>query len=280
MMPEKNPNGKLTLEDLLHLKRSEQPSADFWSDFQRELHERQRAAAIEPRRWWFVLPRVFKGLARYQMPVGAAAVLAVTFLSFRDYREPSFDVVYTTPVVPAAPAATPVAPTRTVAVEATTIDLATMVVEAAPSDLASNLPMPSAHRIAEELATAVAWAAAPQSALALNLTDSPSARSIATNLAAVEAEQSQVRRMLGEPELRLATTNMEVDPLAQLNSLEDARRQRLFEYDPTAAPFATNENGAEETRVHTKIASRLSDDVLYDSVRRLSAVGDRLTLKF
>ena len=83
-MPEKNKQPKVSLEDLFAIKRAERPPAEFWDSFQREFHVRQRAAAIEPKRWWFVLPRIFAGMSRYQMPMGAAAVLAVTFLSFRE----------------------------------------------------------------------------------------------------------------------------------------------------------------------------------------------------
>jgi len=272
MMPEHNPKGKVTLEDLFHLKRSEQPPVDFWSDFQRELHERQRAAAIDPKRWWFVLPRVFKGLARYQMPVGAAAVLAVTFLSFRDYREPSFDVIYT------APAASPVAAQPAVANEPATIDLDTVVVEALPSDLAANLSLPSGSRVAERIAEVVQQARPETRAELVNPTPSPSARSIAANLAAVEAEQSHISRMLGEPQLTLGKAGVEMDPLAQLESFDDSRRQRLFEYDPSAA-YAANDQDTGVVAT-AKVANRLNDEVLYDTVRRLSAGGDRLTLKF
>src|SRR5690606_12903659 len=107
MMPDKKDETRITLDDLIVLKRAERPPQAFWEDFQRELHVRQRAAAIEPKRWWFVLPRVFVGLSRYQMPMGAAAVLAVTVLSFREYREPGLEIAYApTPAAMAAGAVT------------------------------------------------------------------------------------------------------------------------------------------------------------------------------
>ncbi|MDB4474461.1 hypothetical protein N9023_05585, partial [Opitutaceae bacterium] len=97
MKSENKHPSKVTLDDLFAVKRAEQPPEEFWADFQHDFHVRQRAEAIEPKRWWFVMPRVFAGLSRHQMPIGAAAVLAVTFLSFREYREPGLEVAYSAP---------------------------------------------------------------------------------------------------------------------------------------------------------------------------------------
>ncbi|HTO03416.1 MAG TPA: hypothetical protein VL069_06930, partial [Opitutus sp.] len=81
----KSPKTTVTLEDLLRLKRAEQPPAEFWNDFDRELRAKQLAAIIEPRPWWSPLIRVGSRLTHLQLPIGAAAILAVTLVTVREY---------------------------------------------------------------------------------------------------------------------------------------------------------------------------------------------------
>ena len=278
MLPPEKP--KPTLEDLFALKRSEKPSAEFWDTFQAEFHVRQRAAAVEPRRWWFVLPRVFVGLSRYQMPVGAAAVLAVTFLSFREYREPGLEIAY----MPAAPllseSATPaVAPSESPEL------VANAVMDASASNaleyaVSVDVPASASGAAPVSLSPMVVWAGvAANRGETVSDEPSPSARSIAANMAAVRAEQPQLSRFLSEPRINLTSSAPVADPLADV-SVTGSAREPLFAYQP-AGSSATQLNGeAEPADIPSRIASRLSDDLLYDSVRRLTAGGDRLTLKF
>jgi len=80
-----NDQPKVTLEQLLRVKRAEKPSPEFWAQFERELRVKQLAAIVEPRPWWAPFIRVGSRLARYQMPVGAAAVVALALLTVRQY---------------------------------------------------------------------------------------------------------------------------------------------------------------------------------------------------
>ena len=68
----------MTLEDILRLKRAERPSAEFWSQFDRELRVKQLAALVEKRPWWrtISLGRILGGVRRFHLPLGATAVLA------------------------------------------------------------------------------------------------------------------------------------------------------------------------------------------------------------
>ncbi len=78
---------KVTLEDILRIKRAERPPQDFWEGFDRELRHKQLAAAIvEERPWWRIITG---GLAKMYVPAGALA--AVTFALFvaRSDRAPS-----------------------------------------------------------------------------------------------------------------------------------------------------------------------------------------------
>ena len=77
----------VSLEDLLRLKRAERPAPEFWTQFERELRAKQLAALVTKRPWWQTLPaRALAGLSRYHLPLGATAVLALTFLSVREYQ--------------------------------------------------------------------------------------------------------------------------------------------------------------------------------------------------
>ena len=144
-MPKNNNKPKISLEDLLAVKRAERPPAEFWDNFQQEFHVRQRAAAVEPKRWWFVLPRIFAGMARYQMPMGAAAVLAVTFLSFREYSEPGFEVAFTAAPLVAAIEATPVVemPTSQIDILPEASKQPVVVVSDMPTETALAIPASS-----------------------------------------------------------------------------------------------------------------------------------------
>ncbi len=283
MKSDKENHKQVSLDDLFTLKRAERPSDEFWEDFQRNLHVRQRAEAIEPKRWWFTLPRVFAGLSRYQMPIGATAVLAVTFLSFRDYSEPGFEVAYTEPVVEAvAVESTVVTPEPEVVAEVATVE---PVVE--PEILINT---PAAQIVAEvvskpvsqhvDLAPMVVWAGPAISAADMvPATPTPSELSIAANLARVQAESFQVGRLLGEPQVNLAAAVTRSETLGQV-TVPQPSRERLFVYQAPTEDFDMQAQRPTGRDTHSLIARRISQDELYDSVSRVTADGDRLTLKF
>lgn len=85
----------VTLEDILRLKRAERPSAEFWSQFDRELRVKQLAALVEKRPWWrtISLGRILGGVRRFHLPLGATAVLAATLFSVRDFQAPKSSTV-------------------------------------------------------------------------------------------------------------------------------------------------------------------------------------------
>ena len=78
------PNQKVSLEDLLRLKREERPTSEYWSQFDRELRAKQLAALVEKRPWWHRLPAWSLNWRRYHLPLGATAALALTLVSLRD----------------------------------------------------------------------------------------------------------------------------------------------------------------------------------------------------
>lgn len=71
---------KVTIEDLLKLKRAERPPVEFWDNFDRNLRAKQLATMMEPKPWWLGLALGWKRFTPYALPtVGALAVLAVVF---------------------------------------------------------------------------------------------------------------------------------------------------------------------------------------------------------
>ncbi|MCC5022890.1 MAG: hypothetical protein J6386_08885 [Candidatus Synoicihabitans palmerolidicus] len=239
------------MDDLFAVKRAERPSPEFWDDFQRECHVRQRAAAIEPKRWWFVLPRLMVGLSRYQMPMGAAAVFAVTFLSFREYREPGLEFAYT----PSAAAIH--AGSRVVSMELNLVSEVVAQVEAEPiesvpalsADQLENLELENTLVDPVSISPLVVWAgvaAAPMQALKH---DSPSARSIAANLAVIEAEQPSLIRLLSQPQLQLTSSAPTAEPLSEVSS-PNTTRDRLFAYNGAASDYAADGSADDGRDIH------------------------------
>jgi hypothetical protein len=267
MMSEHRSDQKLTLEDLLRVKRAERPPADFWTSFDRELRTRQLAAAVEKPRWWFALPRVFAGFARYQMPMGAAAVLAVTFLTLREYREPGFEAHYPAAVPPASALAEEFVPSA----QADDYDYDYDYVPVSRSVVADPVPA-RAEMNRRQSSPSVAAGTGFVIEEAEERAMTPSARSIAVNLAAIEPE---LGRLLGSTGIVPSTRSIR-EPLAELSSLRDTRREPLFAYNADLSETADRDG----SRATDRIGNRINETELYDSVRRLSGGGDRLTLKF
>jgi hypothetical protein len=80
-----NSSSRVTLEDLLRLKRAERPPPEFWVEFEQELRQKQLAALVEKKSWWHEFAAVYSRFGGLRVPVGATAVLAVTLLSVHYY---------------------------------------------------------------------------------------------------------------------------------------------------------------------------------------------------
>lgn len=269
---------RVSLEDLLRLKRSERPAQEFWTEFEVELRQKQLAAAVAKRPWWFGFSRAFVGLSRFQLPAGAAAVLAVTFLTVREYREPGFEALLPGSELAASVSAAPAvkySEARPVVEELSARPVYAVIAnrEAAPAPVrAVEREEQGDVQFGSLMPWGVGGVAAPQS---------PSARSIAANLAAADVSAAgwESTLNLGRDEALGLSRSSRAEPLAQVASPNEVRRQRLFDY---LAQSATLQGDAAERTLpgRDRLASRLSDQELYESVRRMSAGGDRLTLKF
>lgn len=76
------PSRKVSLEQLIQLKRTERPERAFWDDFDREFHRRQLAALVTVEPWHRRVGRVLAGITRRLAPAGAGATaIAVALLA-------------------------------------------------------------------------------------------------------------------------------------------------------------------------------------------------------
>lgn len=268
----------VALEDILRLKRAERPSPEFWTHFDRELRAKQLAALVEKRPWWSVVPRVLTGLSRYHLPLGATAVLALSIVSYREFR----------PVPPA-----PVQP-----LDARTVP-AVVAMAGTESGLAAvqsdaGLPAPEAVAFANEsgsqsrsadlaLDSDAPRSSSPASTFtagiaALGSDTMPGARLIGDKL--MSAQQGALVREAvdasrGFESRILPARTPRVDPLAQMASPADARRAWLLNAALASASATL------PARSGDRVARRLTNDRFYDdTVSRFDAHGNSLAVRF
>lgn len=279
MMNEDN-RRPVALEDILRLKRAERPSAEFWTQFDRELRAKQLAALVEKRPWWRVVPRAFAGLSRYHLPLGATAVLAISIISVREFRSgPSVNVQ--TRANSSVPAVVAVIGLDSGAVSdrtenpAVAPDAVVGVAEDSPQFQATNQALEvdtsnSTRGGGEFTAHLVALGAEPTSMAGIRLIGDTliSAQEVALVRDAVGSSRGFESRVM-------PTRTTKVDPLAQMTSPVLARSNWMLNATLTSA------SAAPAVRRGDRIASRLTSDRIYDdTVSRIDAHGNSFGLRF
>jgi hypothetical protein len=267
-----SPKTPVSLEDLLRLKRLETPPAEFWSQFDRELRAKQLAAIVEPRPWWAPLIRVGARVSHLQLPLGAAAILVVSFVTLREYSSPEL-IPVDQPVIAArmdavhAPVAQPDEAYATYRNETLAAEIDTTPGALELDDAAAVLTEMSSFALAENAEPAPS---------AVSSEPSPSERYIAANLAAAQAADPSLMDEVFGPSARTSQLKQPMrDPLAQVTASGESRRARLL---ATALPVnATSSDlviGAKD-----RVARDLTEQRLYDTISRVGLKGDRVALK-
>lgn len=295
--PERAKSNVVTIEDLLRVKRAERPSPGFWERFEEDLRAKQLAAIVEPRPWWITLrlPQIGRAVGRFRIPIGAAAVLALSVATVREYqRFDELSAVEPPPAVVATvhnPGVKPVDGIAGNTVARGEIKVAERPVTPLAGPATPNLPVEpvAAEKILEsipagpgELLAMIPWTASPQTT-------------------PLEAEGNPV--ILGElPQVYFAAAikpvrdhyfsgSVEVEPIAVSApskvvdidevaevspvSPREIRRNRIL----ASLVVADNSTDVERSRLG-QTREIVSDDRLYESVRRVGMGGDRLILKF
>lgn len=260
----------VTVEDLLRIKRAEQPPPEFWNQFEREMRIRQLAAIVEPRPWWAPFIRVGARVSRYQLPIGAAAILALSFVTIREYRtddlQPTFVPELRAPELALAPPEQTGGPAETLSDDEDSGAALAAVESVAVPEVSGELA--AVGRVSH---------ATPLLGALPDREPSPSERYIAANLAAAKAADPMiVDEVFGSP-MRMSDNREPVrDPLIQVASLGESRRSRLL---TTALPPVPG-NGDVAVGTSARVVRRLTEDRLYDSISRIGVRGDRVAIKF
>jgi hypothetical protein len=259
-MSDHRQNSKVSLEDLLHLKRAERPTPEFWSNFEKELRQKQLTALVQKHRWWHDVPALLS--RRIYLPAGAAAAVAFTLVAVR-YNAP-VNVVQVENAAPRLAAADP-------AIEmlpATVVAVAENKYEEPIAPSRASIEVPAAR-------TEAAVASVP---VASRNENSPSARSIAANLASLEQSEPELLNSVMGSRLSAARVQPAVaksEPeLASAN--ESTPRYVLV---ARYAERALSPQPSAPTLVRERIARRLGDD-LGDGASRIGVGGNRVSLKF
>lgn len=274
MKPE--PKRPVSVEDLLRLKRSERPAPEFWTRFDQELRAKQLSALVGKRPWWQRMAWQWPQVRRPLLTLGGAgAAVIVAFISVRQDPAPrtlvpvhSLPAGAALPEVSAEPALAPSNPSP--------VPVAVMGEQAAIPVRREEELLPAVAQ-AREVARVEDPGPTPVEVRGLLVgNDSPSARSIAANLAAVQSVETAGlgRKLLPHGEARaVVRTVAAVEPLAQMSAPAEARRARF------RSALASNAL-VEGVRTDERMARSLSDERMSDSIRRFDAKGDRFSVKF
>lgn len=281
MKSEKRP---IAIEDLLRLKRAERPPAEFWARFDRELRAKQLSALVAKRPWWQRLPRAFSGFGRYALPLGAAAVLTVTFVSLRDESGPSPTnsmaaggaVAVAQPVTVARDEHAPVRENpalRDVAAERVAAPVLAVVNVAAATEVVTDQEIVASHAA---FTAPVLAAAGSEFAHGGSMTGLRHIGPALTVAAAVEPKNSAafLPSATNGFEARVLPARTTVEPLQQITPPGERTRHKLLTAMMTMS--ATDMS----SRTGERAADRISEERLYDQVSRFGARGAGVSMKF
>lgn len=295
MMPDHSESRKVSLEEVLRLKRLERPEPAFWDQFEKQLREKQLAAIVAKRPWWRLdFGKMMAGVARARVPVGAAAVLTLTFLVVHENRAPTpavdpstaqeglvSDTSMALETTDLAVAGTTIAPSRMPLAEAGAAD----AVVVASADTSSDVQSPSYASTGESPDTRSAaarsnrmmpWvgngADSPANALASGVT-----RSLEPMLVKLQEAHIDLPAVGPGRALQVATASANSlpneEPLAMLAGPANSQRARLASYVTAAFNLENRRSTTADHRARERAISRLSDEELYSSVSRIGVAG-------
>jgi len=287
-MPDRRsiPPARVTLEDLLRLKRAERPPPEFWSEFERQLREKQLAALVERKSWWHELVVIYQRIGRARLPLAAVAVLALTFVSVRYYTQPGEMPVIAergpvrlTPALPVAaqPVSTaPIAAPAPAAVVSQPAEQPSTVVE-------KNAAVVTASS-SGEVGRVIPWLGDVFENHADTSGLTPSARTIAANLATAAVMEPElldaVARSRGfeERAMPAAYQRHTAEALPTAAAVADPRRARLLASLESIGAYVPEPSAPEHAK--RSVTRYLAQDGWDRSASRLEAEGNRLSIRF
>lgn len=258
---------KVTIEDLLHLKRAERPEQDYWVKFEGEMRQKQLAALLRKDPWW---TRLAHNLGRkHYLQLGASAALVAMVLL--NVREQNVTLPESSRPMPS---------------------LAGVV--GAPGNSQESIiasdPVAEPDQVEEVLATTEVPVA--------SISDTKASTATAAN-EQVDKIATQMHRSLAAEIAELGQMEAGVNPvdLMRHGRMATVARTESVRQQPELGSVSISSNrksvrllaGYEDRRfvpepnapdiVRERLARRLSDQDLADQVRRLDVKGDRLSLR-
>ena len=268
----KDAGRKITVEDLLRLKRAERPPAEFWARFESEMRSKQLAAIVVRRPWWAGLSRAVSIVYRHQLSFGAAAALALTWVGVHyvgghspaaqaipvRVEEPTAVAVVAAPQVAPAVARAPAPEEKPETDIRETAPSQQAVVESNPSHLTK----------------------APEPAQADSLYGSPFGGGITATLADFRSADTDVAKrdvFSSDREFEEPSTSVRqqvTEPLTRVDPTGD-RLERLLA--PGLPVYTASSSG---TLVSDRLKQKAADDRMYESMDRYGAGGMSLEFRF
>jgi hypothetical protein len=283
------PPTKVTLEDLLHLKRAERPAPEFWTEFEQELRQKQLAALVVRKSWWLELSGVYSRFGRLRLPLGAAAVLALSFLTVRYYGPPGANgptMADENPLnQPAGPAAAhPRDATKPARFAAPAHRGAAGELASVPIVKSTVVAAETPQDAAREVSRVIPWLGDVVDDRAGSTDLTPSARSIAVRLAVAAAIEPELVDAVARPldfeerAMPAARPRHTAELLPTAAAVTDSRRTRLLAALGSAGVYAPEPAAPEHAR--RSVLRYLAEDGWDRSMSRLEAEGDKLSIKF
>jgi hypothetical protein len=288
MMERPRPQSKVSLEDLLRLKRAERPPQEFWPEFESELRRKQLAAIVDKRPWWRRVSA--SNLVRLSLPAGAAAVLAFTVFSYRASFVSAPEVL--------SPELATVRDARADE-PSVTAPAVTVHARAAESDALLAGVSTGAQPVVEHKEATMASAILDELPLLqesdVRIAQAEKETSLAQVILGIESGQGDARpqfdlahgvtliptvtSQLGLGNAAEAAESSPADTLSRLASAMDGRRARLL-VSVDAHPRDALADNPRVARTRDRIASRLDERALSDSISRLGLNADSVSIKF
>lgn len=289
-MPDRrsNSSSRVTLEDLLRLKRAERPPPEFWGEFERELRQKQLAALVEKKSWWHEFAAVYSRFGGLRVSVGATAVLAVTMLSVHYYSrsgsEPSVVVRSNVPVQPETqlPRSSP----TVMAAVTTAAPAAADLPEQSPSvtNVHGATLAQAAQPVAEEIPGLIPRLGDVLENRANPPELIPSAHSIAIQLPASAAMEPELLEAASrsisfeDRAMPAACVRHIAEALPTATAATEPRRARLVAALGTAFAYSPEPSAPEHAKRNG--IRYLAEDGWDRSISRLEAGADRLSIRF
>jgi hypothetical protein len=260
----------VTIEDLLRLKRAERPNPEFWSNFERELRQKQLTALVQKRRWWHDLPVMLS--RRVYVPAGAAAIVAFTLVTVRYSTISSVaHVENTAPRIAAADPAVETLPVTVVSAPEALRGRYEEQLAPAAETRGESAPLVTATKSATtDMVGLLPMQAAGQA------TETPSARSIAANLAKIEQDEPElVNAVMGS---RLSSP-VRAQTVAATQADTESGSSQKYRLIARYADHSLSPEPVAPALVRERISRRLGDDIT-DRISRIGVEGSRVSLKF